>query len=359
MRLSRWSVISVFSLLVLSLGFVSRTNATTTKISVSPSSATLQAGHTQTFIVTATDSTGTTKDVTADSTLSSNDPNGKVSGATYTAGQVGNWTIQVAYQSFVTTAKVSVSAGDVAELVINPNSDPEVILTGTRKRFSVEAFDAKHNPLDTPHITWSVIGAIGSIDSTGVFTPTGIGTGKVQAQSDSVTGQVAIEVRQAPVTNTNSSVTTNTNTTTNTNRPTNRNTNSSNTNSATNANTNVATNQNTNSSNVNATNANTNTSTLVTSSQCTSLKPWVWTVMLILFLILVAILYGLVPVTKIWPVVVALISAGVLAFIQRKYDCNLQTWWAWVITLGTVALTALAIRSNPSTGGQNQTPSNS
>ena len=57
--------------------------------------------------------------------------------------------------------------------------------------------------------------------------------------------------------------------------------------------------------------------------------------------------HGLVPVTKVWPVVVALLGAGILAFVQRKYDCNLQSWWAWVITLGTVALTALAIRSNP------------
>lgn len=300
------------------------TRAATTGITLTPGTTTVASGHALTFVVSTVDSTTSSSDVTSASALSTNDPSGTISGATYTGGKVGSWTVQASYQSFVATATVTVTPGDVAEVVVNPNSDPEVILTGTKKRFSAQAFDRSSNIIDGATFTWSVIGPVGSIDDSGVFTPSTVGTGKVQAMVGTVTGQVAVSIQQAPVSNTNTSVTT-TNTTTNQNTNTTKNTNMS----------------------VSNTNTSKSTATNTSTSTCTTLKTWVWTLILVVFLVAVAVLYGFVPVTKIWPVAAALIGAAVLAYVQRKYDCSLQNWWAWVVTLGTVALSALAIRSTP------------
>lgn len=309
-------------------------HAATTKITITPSTGTVASGHTITFVAQAVDATNTSTDVTGSTVFSTNDPKASISGATYTGGEAGSWTVQASYQSFLASATLTVTPGEVAEVVINPNSDPEIVLTGTTKKFSAQAFDRNSNLINGTTATWSVIGPIGTINSSGIFTPTALGTGKIQASVGSVIGQIPVTVQAAPVTNANQNANTSTN---------------RNTNAAANRNTNAATNGNTNdSANTNGhTNVAATGTTPQSTTQCTTLKPWVWTLILVIFLIAVAILYGLVPVTKIWPVVVALVGAAVLAYLQRKYDCALQSWWAWVITLGTVALSGLAIRSNP------------
>ncbi len=310
--------------------------AATTKITIDPTAASVPSGHTVSFVVKAVDANGSSTDVTGQTVFSTNDPKGTLTGATYMAGQAGSWTIQAAYQSFVTTAAVTVTPGSIAEIEINPNSDPEIIFTGTSKKFTARAFDARSNEIPGVNFVWSVAGSNGTVSSSGVFAATTVGTGKIQAQANGVTGQVSVDVEPAPVATTNTSTTnanTNTHLTTNTNSSVNQNTNA------------AAVNSNANTNSVS--NTNTTAAPVTTTTPCTSLKPWVWTLILIIFLIAVAVLYGFVPVTKIWPVIIALVGAGVLAYVQRKYDCSLQTWWAWVVTLGTIALTALAIRSKP------------
>lgn len=330
------------SLVLLSSAVLTRpAQAATTSIVITPPATTVVAGHTAIFIVKTNDGS----DVTSAATLSSNDPRGSLSGATYTAGEAGRWTIQAVYQSFTASATVTVTPGEVADIQINPNSDPELVTIGKTQQFTAQAYDANRNAVSGQTFTWTVIGTLGSIDQTGKFTASSIGTGKVQAQVGLVTGQVSVETQSAPVTNVNTSTNANTNSTSKSNAvkaSTNKNTNSPQT---TNGNTNSATTEN---ANVQATNLNTNSPAATTgTTKCTSLQPWIWNLILVVFLIAVAVLYGFVPVTKIWPVIVALAAAGILAYVQRKYDCHLQTWWAWVVTLGTLALSALAIRSKP------------
>lgn len=340
MRLSRLLVFVVISLVTGVLGFSRPTQAATTKITITPSTATVASGHSTSFSVQAIDNNNVVTDVTADSTLSTNDPKGSTTGAIYTGGVVGSWTVQASYQSFLASATVTVTPGDVAEIVVNPNSEPEIVVSGTHKQFSAQAYDKNSNVVHQVSFAWSVIGPIGGIDSNGVFTPNGLGAGTIQAMAGTVAGQATVTVQAAPVTNTNSKA--------NVNAATNTNQSSTNKNSNTSTNKNVNTVINANTNTVPTTVTNTNTSPASTSStQCSTLKPWVWTTILVIFLLLVAILYGLVPVTKIWPVVVSLVGAAILAYIQRTYDCQLHSWWAWVITLGTIALSALAIRSNP------------
>ncbi|MBI3572597.1 MAG: hypothetical protein HY092_00150 [Candidatus Kerfeldbacteria bacterium] len=304
-------------------------------ITLAPTSVTLNTDQTQVFTVTATDANGATTDVSSQATFSTNDPRGSFTGPTYQPGAVGTWTIQATYQSFSANATATVTVGSVKDIQINPNSDPETVNLNSKKNFTAQAFDGHSNAITNPTFTWSVSGTIGIVDQSGTFTAKNLGTGKVTASSGAVTGQVTIVVSQTPVV-------ANTNAVTNVNR-------------AANKNTNAAKNANVNPANINANhNVNTivpttpaSTSTQNESLQCTTLRPWVWVLILIAFLAAVAILYGLVPATKIWPVVVSLVGAGVLIYMQRKYGCTLQGWWAWVASLGTIALSVIAVRQLP------------
>lgn len=301
-----------------------------TKIIIDPAAPSITADGTQTFKVLAVAADGTSTDVTGQSTVSANDPTGTVAGATYTPGKAGSWTVQAVYQSFTATAAVTVTPGAVKEIAVNPNSDPEQSYIGTNVQFTATVYDTKNNIISGQTAIWSVLGENGTINSAGIFVPKKAGTSKVQAAIGDVTGTVSVVVSAPVVTNTNTSaIVTNT------------------------AKTNVKI-SNTNSSNTNvadADTANTNTAitetTEATTKSCTSLKPWAWVLMLIIFLLIVAVLYALVPVTQIWPAVAALAVAAALAFIQRKYSCGDQAWWAWVVTLGTVALTATALQMRP------------
>lgn len=302
----------------------------TTKISVTPAAVTINTDQTQAFTVTATAADNSTTDVTSASNLSINDPNGSLTNATYTPGKSGTWTVQATYQSFTASAVVTVTPGAVKEVVVNPNSEPEQTYLGTNVKFTATAYDGKNNIVSGQTFGWSVIGDIGTIDANGVFTPKKIGSGKVQASTAGVDGQVSVVTNAALTTNTANTNTTNTNTAV--------------------RNTNAATNGNAN-GNANA-NANTNTSTASTTTDvatkdCTTLKPWVWTLILVLFLVAVAALYMFMPIAKIWPPIAALVLAAGLAYVQRTYGCAGQMWWAWVITIGTVAITAFALQMRP------------
>lgn len=294
---------------------------TAPSLSITPATTTVTADQPVTFTVTMTNSDGTTSDVSTAATLSTDDPRGTIEKNVYQPGKVGSWSVQAGYQSLNATATVTVTPGAIQEIVINPNSDPEPTLVGTVKTFNAVAYDAQSNIVPDQTFNWSVVGDIGTISADGVFLPKTVGTGKVQAAVGTVSAQVSVAVNAAPVVNANTNTAT---TTTNTNT------------STTNDNTNTSTNTNTDT-----------TAPATTTTSCTTLKPWAWTLMLVLFLLVVAVLFALVPVTKVWPVIVALAASAVLAYIQRKYACDTSPWWAWVITLGTVALSAAALQFRP------------
>ena len=330
------------ALAVTSLAAVSPVAAAgpTTSISLSPTSATLTADQSQVFKVIASDKDGVTTDVTNGATLSTTDPLGLLAlGFTYEAGKAGTWKINASYQSFTAEAMVTVTPGTLNEISINPNSAPEYVNLKAKRRFSTQLFDQKDNLITGQTVTWSVIGDLGTIDADGIFTAKKLGSGKIQAAVGVITGQIDITVKAAPVTNANTNANANTNVTVN--AGTNSNT--------TNANTNTAGNGNTSANQTTNDNGNTNSSATTTDNngQCTTLKPWLWTVILIVFLLAVAILYGLVPMSKIWPAGVALAAAVGLVIVQRQWGCNGLSWWPWILILGTIALTVLALRQLP------------
>lgn len=312
-------------------------------LTISPASATITADEALTFVVRANHADGTTTDVTSGTTFSMNDPLGSMTAATYHAGRVGKWRVQASYQSFKATATIDVLPGALAAIDINPNSDPEYVILGHAQKFTAAGFDQHNNKVSGLTFSWSVVGEIGTIDTSGLFTPTAVGTGKIQAQSGSVTGQDVVVVSPAPVTNTNSGTNTSTvNKSTNVNRATPASNKNANTSSTGNTNTTAPT--NTSNSNTGVAAASNNPDNTL---QCTTLKSWLWILLLGVFLAAVALLYFLVPAGKSWPVVAALIGAGVLTVIQRKYGCSLQMWWAWIMILGTIGISVYALRRTP------------
>lgn len=308
-----------------------------TSLTVTPATNTVTADETVVFTATAKDAANVETNVTGAATWSMNDPLGSLTGSTYHAGKAGTWTVQANFESLTATANVTVTPGALASLVINPNSDPEFVSRGSKVEFTVQGYDQHNNVITGFTPTWSVIGEIGSTNANGVFTASTIGTGKIQASLGTITAQIPVVVKEPDP------VTTNTNGNTNT---------SGNTNANRNANTNANANSNAN-ANVNApVNENQNTNTTGTpgvtnDDECKTLATWVWVLILIVFLLGVAILYALVPVTKIWPAVIGLAGAIALVIIHRSYGCDLMTWWSWVIALATLGLTVLAMRQLP------------
>ncbi len=314
----------IFGLLALASVFIRPVTAAgpATSISISPIAGSVSTDGTQIFVVSAIAVDTTVTDVTSQSTVSVNDPKGTVSGATYTPGKAGTWTVQVAYQSFTATGSVTVTAGAVQEIVVNPNSEPEQTYIGTNKNFTAVAYDGKNNIVSGQTFVWSVLGENGSITSAGIFTPKATGTSKIQATIGTITGQISIVVNPALITQPTPAP--------------------------------IQKNNNVKNANLKATNTPTNTSVPSApnkqeTTSCTSLKPWVWIILLIIFLMGIAILFALVPITAIWPAVLALGAAVILAYIQRKYDCNGQSWWSWIVMLGTIALAGSALMMRPKT----------
>lgn len=294
-----------------------------TRIVVTPATVGLTADQTSTLTVTAIDAGGVSTDVTGASVFTTNDPRGSFTGATYNAGKVGVWTIGVKAEGFNASVVVTVTAGKLAELQINPNSAPERVALGTNRTYTVEGFDADNNPVAVTDATWSVTKELGTLSTKGVFTPKAEGKGTITATSGEVKGSVALEVYErpavvlGPLTNANAN-------------------NTANSNSNANGNTNSSINDNTNTGVVDTSDAGT----------CSARKNWAWGLILLALLGGTALLYAFVNVTKIWPAAVALGVAAILAVLEHRYGCG-SAWWSWVAILGTAALTGFAYQQAP------------
>jgi len=301
-----------------------------TSLSVSPSTLQLTADQSVALVVTAKDATNATEDVTGASTYSVTDPRGRIVGTTYEAGKAGSWLITVTYEGLTATVPVTITAGALTEMVINPNSEPEIVPLDRTTDFSAQGFDADNNRITIPSPTWSVTGGIGTISTRGVFTPTKLGTGTVVITSGAITASVRVDTVAARGTNENVNATTNTNTVVNTN--------TTNTNGNVNGDTNAPA----------PTNVNTPTEgSTDDATTCTSRKNWLWGIILLALLGAVAVLYAFVPVTKNWPAFVAIVAALTMSVVERNTGCTDNVWWPWIAILGTIGLTIFAYQQTP------------
>lgn len=257
-------------------------------IEISPSTTSVTAGTKTTFTVVGKDAGGATADLTANSTFTINDAKGTLATNAYTAGAVGTTTVRAKYDTLTADATVTVTPGVIAEVVINPNSEPERIENGKSRNFLADAFDAYNNPVTSFTVDWSVEGGIGTITSTARDTAKFIastnGNGRVVAKVGDVKGFVDVVVAKSVIiTNTNANANTNTAVT---NVNINRNS------DAANANANI--NEN---GNVNAP-ANTNTATEESTTACRAWSRMAWSWMYVAYLGLLAVSLWMVRRTK-------------------------------------------------------------
>lgn len=291
---------------------------TATRISVTPSSASLTADQETAFQVTAVDEQGASSDVTGEAVFTTDDPRGSFSGAVYQAGKVGRWFVGVRAAGQQATVAIIVTTGKLDSLVINPNSAPERVAVNTSRAFSVQGYDQNNNLVEAKNVSWSVSSSLGTINSSGVFSAKQIGEGTITATSGSIKQSVAVAVTEKPVATIGEATNAN------------GNSNSSvNTNSGTNTNSSVATPNETDDA-----------------TACSARATWVWGLVLLLLLGGSALLYAFVPVTAIWPAALSLGLAAIVSVIQYRSDCSLA-WWPWVATLGCAVLAMFAYQQTP------------
>jgi len=293
---------------------------TATRISVTPSSASLTADQETAFQVIAVDDQGASSDLTGEAVFTTDDPRGSFSGAVYQAGKVGRWFVGVRAAGQQATVAITVTAGKLDSLAINPNSAPERVAINTSRTFSVQGYDQNNNLVEAKNVSWSVSSTLGTINSSGVFSAKQIGEGTITATSGSIKQSVAVTVTEKPVATIGE--------TTNANGNSNS---SVNTNSATNTNTTIAT---------------PNETEDTTATACSARATWVWGLVLLLLLGGSALLYAFVPVTAIWPAALSLGLAAIVSVIQYRSDCSLA-WWPWVATLGCAVLAMFAYQQAP------------
>lgn len=78
--------------------------------------------------------------------------------------------------------EITVNLDPLSYIVINPDST--TISADSTRQFTVTGYSSSDEPRDPGTISWSVIGGIGSINSSGLFDASVVGTGRIVAVSD-------------------------------------------------------------------------------------------------------------------------------------------------------------------------------
>lgn len=327
--------------LVSGLGF-SAVRAAEPMLSLAPVNPEVASGSTVELTAWLNNESGQAQEVTAYTAFSQNDPLGGLIGSTYRAGQAGQWTIVGHYGDLTASTGVTVVPGLITQLVINPNSQPEVITVDGSRSFTAAAYDAQNNIIAPLAVAWRLEGLVGTIDSSGKLSATNSGSGKVIAESNGVSASVDIIVRTAVAANTNqanaNSVTAATNPNANTNNAGDNN--------------NAAVNGSTNRQATNETGEAVPTET-DSSKSCAALAWWWWLIFLIVYL---GLLYGYYFVIRgvrnrwWWLLPLLLTVAAVWLYFGVRCE-SVATWFPWVTVIAGLILTVFRpMRFTPTEG---------
>lgn len=336
----RWGaadVLIAFAVLTLGLTQTAHAAGNPVRLTMAPVSASVEAGKSVVFTVTGIDGAGESRDVTVFSSFSTDDPYGNTAQNTYTAGKVGSWTVTATMGGLSATSKVTVTPGPLATLIINPDSSPELLAPGEHRTFSALAYDAYNNRLANPEVLWSVENNVGTIDQSGRFTATHIGTGNLRVQGPNNIGDViTIKVREGVTgtTNTNSGATTNTNVNSNANA---------------NTNTNAAANTNTNTNSVKGDDTQITGSTAAATASCKSFSTLQWSLLLLAYAVLVAAYYVIMRTTanSWWWLPPALLTAGGLWLFSDRRCESTYAWWPYALLGLGIVLSAIYLWLRP------------
>jgi hypothetical protein len=148
--------------------------STTISVTISPTTTSLTAGQQQTFVANAANST---KGVTWSATsVGKIDPTGQYTAVTPGTGTVTATSVEDPTKS--ATAQVTVtSGGGSGGVAVTVTPASMIVSVGGKQQFTANVTGS------TAGVTWTATGAVGTVDSNGMFTATKVGQGVVKATS--------------------------------------------------------------------------------------------------------------------------------------------------------------------------------
>lgn len=166
------------------------THGVLAKIDVTPKTATITADQTQSYNATGSDAKGNPIQV---SPLWSASGGTISSSGLYTPKKIGTFTITATSGTLSGTASITVTPGKLSKLDVVPKT--KTITADDTQQFNATGYDAKDNPISVT-VTWTVSGGSsgGSINATGFYTPSKVGTYTITATSGTLSATADIEV---------------------------------------------------------------------------------------------------------------------------------------------------------------------
>ncbi len=191
-----WTVTGVYS------GLLNRASLTVTpgqpiSLTISPETADLTAGLTQTYTATATDSFSNIWDVSSLASWTINtQAGGSWSSNVYSSAKAGTWTVTATYQGLSDTASLTVTPTYAVQIQVNPETS--TIVAGTTQTFTTTAIDHFGNSWDsTSSATFTVDEAAGGSLNGNIYTSANAGTWTVTATSLGLTATASLTVTHA------------------------------------------------------------------------------------------------------------------------------------------------------------------
>ena len=191
-----WTVTGVYGVL--------RDSATLTvtpgqpiSLTISPPTADLTAGLTQTYTATAQDSFSNTWDVSSLARWTINSQAGGLwSGNVYSSAIAGSWTVTATYQGLSNTASLTVTHTYAVQIQVNPETS--TIVAGNTQTYTTTATDHFGNSWDTTSSsTFTVDEEAGGSLNGNIYTSANAGTWTVTATSLGLTNTAMLTITHA------------------------------------------------------------------------------------------------------------------------------------------------------------------
>src|SRR6201993_1629894 len=149
--------------------------ASTIGVTISPTTATLAPGGTQTFVANVS---GSTKGVTWSATSAGKiDQTGQYTAVTPGTGTVTATSVEDPTKSATAQVTVTSSGGGGGGISVSISPASMIVSVGGKQQFTATVTGSSAG------VTWTATGAVGTVDSKGLFTATKVGQGVVKATS--------------------------------------------------------------------------------------------------------------------------------------------------------------------------------
>ena len=195
-----WNVTGTYSGLS-DLASLDVTASSASYIVISPDSAAIAAGNTQSYTAQSFDQfDNPIGDVTSTTTFTADvAAGGSWTNNTYTSEKAGTWNVTGTYSALSDLASLDVTASSASYIVISPDS--AAIAAGNTQSYTAQSFDQFGNPVTdvTAGTTFSITTAAGGSWSTNVYTSEKAGTWTVTGTFSTFTDDASLTVGSGPL----------------------------------------------------------------------------------------------------------------------------------------------------------------